>query len=44
MSARRRSGNESPAPVTFAPHGGEKLSVDINGGFAGKPPDTPAEE
>jgi hypothetical protein len=44
MSARRRPGNESPARVIFAPHGGEKLPVDINGGFADVTPDPPADE
>lgn len=26
-------GNKNPARVSFAPHGGERLSVDIKGGF-----------
>ncbi len=33
-----------PARVTFAPHGGEKTTVDVNGRFADLNPDTPAEE
>jgi hypothetical protein len=34
----------SPARVTFAPLGGDKLSVDVNGRFADVTPDSPAEE
>ena len=34
----------NPARVTFAPLGGEKLSVDVNGRFADVTPDSPAEE
>ena len=34
----------NPIRVTFAPLGGEKLSVDVNGRFADVTPDTPAEE
>ncbi len=33
-----------PARVTFTPHGGEKLIVDVNGRFADVTPDTPGEE
>jgi hypothetical protein len=34
----------NPVRVTFAPLGGDKLSVDVNGRFADITPDTPAEE
>ena len=38
------SWQRQPARVTFAPHGGEKLTVDVNGRFADLTPDTPGEE
>jgi hypothetical protein len=34
----------TPIRVTFAPLGGEKLSVDVNGRFADVTPDSPGEE
>jgi len=34
----------TPVRVTFAPHSGEKLSVDVNGRFADVTPDSPAED
>jgi len=34
----------TPTRVTFAPLGGDKLSVDVNGRFADVTPDSPAEE
>jgi hypothetical protein len=38
------SWQRQPTRVTFTPHGGEKMTVDVNGRFADLTPDTPAEE